>query len=566
MESANSLNAEALAVPAAESMVPSAESMSWKRIRLSVPKASPSLFARPELSAAAELVRSNIDRLSGVEFDLQGRSFQRLRLEARWTVVNAAQDYTGRIRGETIDDVSFDSLIVAGHQPALFHTGVWAKNFAISRLAKETNGRALNLIVDNDTHSNTRVRVPAGGSRDRLHFESADFDADRAAVPWEDSLVVDSERFDTFAERITRTMRAWNIEPIVNQGWQAARRVAGETRHLRDALTAARYSIEQQWGIDNLELPISHVCRQESFLWFAAHLLVNLPRFQAIHNEVLDEYRIVNRVRSQTHPVPALSQTDGWLEAPFWVWNAGDAQRRRVFARQSEKTLHLSDGKDEFCVLPITPEMDACCAVEAMMALEQHGIRFRTRALTTTLFSRLLFADLFIHGIGGAKYDEMSDRIIHRFYGLVPPGFQVISATIHLPFAEPFDIATDTGDQLTRKQRDLRYNSQRVLENAQPPVVESLVSEKKRLIQAEQTKFDGPDDHSVNYDRFLELRQINLELQKHTVNQQRAVAESLSELKQMQTANAAIQSREYSFCLYPEQQLRPFLTSVAGLS
>ena len=39
----------------------------------------------------------------------------------------------------------------------------------------------------------------------------------------------------------------------------------------------------------------------------------------------------------------------------------------------------------------------------------------RTRALATTLFARLLLADVFIHGIGGAKYDQVTDEICEDF-------------------------------------------------------------------------------------------------------------------------------------------------------
>ena len=38
----------------------------------------------------------------------------------------------------------------------------------------------------------------------------------------------------------------------------------------------------------------------------------------------------------------------------------------------------------------------------------------RPRALTLTLFARLCVADFFIHGIGGGKYDEVTDRIIRE--------------------------------------------------------------------------------------------------------------------------------------------------------
>ena len=55
--------------------------------------------------------------------------------------------------------------------------------------------------------------------------------------------------------------------------------------------------------------------------------------------------------------------------------------------------------------------------IDAWRSLEAHGFKIRTRALTTTMFARLFLADLFIHGIGGGIYDELTDRIIERYYG-----------------------------------------------------------------------------------------------------------------------------------------------------
>src|SRR5262249_2863990 len=48
---------------------------------------------------------------------------------------------------------------------------------------------------------------------------------------------------------------------------------------------------------------------------------------------------------------------------------------------------------------------------------------------------RLFLADLFVHGIGGGKYDEITDELVRRFYGGEPPDFLVLSATLWLPVA-----------------------------------------------------------------------------------------------------------------------------------
>ena len=41
--------------------------------------------------------------------------------------------------------------LVAGHQPELFHPGVWFKNFALHRLAHQHGALPINLVVDTDT-------------------------------------------------------------------------------------------------------------------------------------------------------------------------------------------------------------------------------------------------------------------------------------------------------------------------------------------------------------------------------------------------------------------------------
>src|SRR5262249_12014252 len=175
----------------------------------------------------------------------------------------------------------------------------------------------------------------------------------------------------------------------------------------------------------------------------------HLPRFRNIYNTVLHEFRKINRVRSRTHPVPDLRETEGWLEAPFRVWRAGDEVRRPVFARQEADRVLLSDGKDVLVKLPVAPGMDACCAVKELQKLAARGIRFRTRALTTTLFARLCLADLFVHGIGGAKYDQMTDRIVARFFRIAAPQFLTLSATVQLPTASQ---QVDSADERRLRQ------------------------------------------------------------------------------------------------------------------
>jgi hypothetical protein len=51
------------------------------------------------------------------------------------------------------------------------------------------------------------------------------------------------------------------------------------------------------------------------------------------------------------------------------------------------------------------------------------------------MFIRLLLADQFVHGIGGARYDQVTDKLIARHFGLAPPRFAVTTATMYFPEA-----------------------------------------------------------------------------------------------------------------------------------
>ena len=525
------------------------------------------------MAAVPELVENNMRLFSSQQVKdtpVQGRTLWQLRQQTRDLVLNHAQRYTKSLGCE----VDFDStinesipLIVGGHQPALFHAGVWAKNFSLHQSAKRTNGLALNLVIDNDTLNAPRVRIPSG-SRENPRIDSVAFDAERPSEPWEDAKVLNQDTYQSFADRCSAAMSNWNIEPVLADVWPQAVEQANKTKSLRDSLTCARVLLERDFGVTNLEIPLSVVCQTEPFLRFASHILAHLPRFQQIHNHVLTEYREANRVRSKTHPVPELtelSEDDGsnndWLEAPFWMWHQGDKQRRHVFARQLEKSIELSDGVTTFATLPLTPDMDACCAIEALQETLSSGIRFRPRALTTTLFARLFLSDLFVHGIGGAKYDEMTDRIIAEFFEIPAPEFQVVSATLHLPFAETFDSNPEDIRQLQHELRDVRYNAQRRLpQDSQSADAKMLLEEKAALIAAERNKQIGREFRGANYDRFRQLRDLNQRLLKVSSDYRRQLQQNLAEKQAFVSANGVIQNREFSFALFPKTALQQFFS------
>lgn len=541
----------------------------WHSVRIRVPREHRSLLARPPLQDVDELLLANQRRVESLRTSIQGRSLADLRVWARQQILQLAREYTGFLRGEELVDdprclAADHQLIVGGHQPSLYHPGVWAKNFAVHHVVSAAPQRlGLNLVVDNDVCGGTRVRVPTG-TRENPEFEAVPFDQDHHSRPWEDVQLADVERFLRFPGELRSRMARWGIRPLVHDLWHPAEELVSRTQSLCDLLTALRHRLEVAWGNRNWEVRLSQVCRTDAFLWFASHLLAHAPRFRQVHNEILAEYRLVNRVRSQTHPVPELIEADGWTEVPFWMWTVGDRSRRRVMVRQSGREVQMSDGREVFCTLPLNAQMDACCAVEELRKLDARGIRFRTRALTTTLFSRAVLADLFCHGIGGAKYDEMTDRIFDRFFGIDAPGFLTISATVNLPLAESFPVSPLDEQRLVRQIRDLDFNSDRYLVPRSDDELTQLLSRKLQLVHeqhvARRAQDEGRPMPPDGYSRYRTLRDVNRKLARYTLDLREKLQTELHETREQLRCNRVLQDREYSFCLFPESLLRPFLT------
>jgi hypothetical protein len=503
-----------------------------------------------------ELVRANRQQLGRTDGRLLGRSWIDLRHQARQAAVAAAKNYL-RQAGEPVADYGDTSLFLAGHQPELFHPGVWVKNFALNGLARTLGATPVNLIVDQDTAKTTALRMPAldNATITSPHIVAVPFDEWTGEVPYEERSVSEEGLFATLPERAAFYLKDWAFMPLLPAYWAEARRQAERTPLLGERLVAARRVFERRWGCTNLELPVSRLCRTEPFAWFACHLLADLQRFHAIYNSSVHAYRRRYGIRSRNHPVPDLSEEGDWLEAPFWGWRAGRQERGRLLARRTGQSLVLRVGADPWPELPADANQDPATLVHAWQELERAGFKIRSRALTNTLFARLFLADLFIHGIGGGRYDELTDEIARRFYGQEPPHYLVLSATLLLPLpalpARPAE-----RPRLARELRDLYYNPQRHLGNgaAVPATALNVAAEKQSWVAKE------PTNARERRERFQVLRRLTDRLRVYVTDRLSAQQQKMMYCDRELQANAVLQRRDYSFCLYPEAMLRDFCT------
>jgi hypothetical protein len=503
--------------------------------------------AEPPLQEVGRLLATNRLRLRIEGRTLSGLPWNELQGQARESAIEAARQYMTQ-RGEPVPDADGLELIMAGHQPELFHPGVWVKNFALNGLARRHGLTPLNLIVDNDTVKATALRLPAPAAvkSSHPHAISEPFDRWTGEIPYEERPILDPVLFAGFADRAGEALRGWDYTPMLPEFWAEVRREAGRTPLLGECFAAARRTYERRWGCHNLELPVSALCQTEPFAWFACHLLTELPRFHADYNAGVHDYRKRHGIRSRNHPVPDLAEEDGWLETPFWGWRAGATRRGRLFARAQSDGIALRIGDEAWPSLPVKDP------TAAWMERERQGLKVRSRALTNTLYARLFLSDLFIHGIGGGKYDELTDDLIRRFYECEPPEFLVLSATRLLPLPTAA-VRPDDHYRLARELRDVRWNPQRHLPDGDSSL-RDLAARKKSLIAAE------PTDAAGKLERFLDLRAVTTRLAAPLTESANRLHEELAVTDRNLDANAVLRRRDYAFCLYPEETLRPFCT------
>jgi hypothetical protein len=508
--------------------------------RYRAPAEDGGLLADPPLDRLGDQLSANSQLLNTSSVRISGVPLAEFRSRAAAEVLEAATQYLAE-GGEPAPSAQ-SRLLLAGHQPDFFHPGVWVKKFVLHAQAERHGLAPLNLVVDNDLVKSAALRVPVV-SDDPVRVTSIPlaFDRPEGNRPHEEYGVVDRSLFDSFPARLAEHASAWGFDPLAKAIWPRIGIELDRGATLGTAASRVRRSLERQWGVTNFELPVSRLAETRAFAGFLFTILSNLPRFVDCYNAAIRQFRAVNRVRSRNHPAPDLQVRGDLFEAPFWVWRPGSAGRERLFVNAVNRSLlagntpigRLAARPDEFIA-------------GWRGALNEWNVR--PRALTLTLFCRVCLGDGFIHGIGGGIYDQVTDEIIRRFFGIDPPGYAVVSATLRLPLPR-FPSTADDLRRAARRVRDLEWNPQRFGAAARVP---QLVARKSELVTAPQ------DGKMARRRRFRDLQRLTREL-RPAVSGELAEAEAhLDRIRAELSGNEILASREYAWPLFPEGMLRDF--------
>jgi hypothetical protein len=292
------------------------------------------------------------------------------------------------------------------------------------------------------------------------------------------------------------------------------------------------------FGLAVHHLPTSLLCETDSWHFFVRAWVDNAGAWTAAYNARLADYRRSHGIKNPQQPMPDLARADraggvSEFELPFWIHRPG-APRERLAVRASAGGRVLLAGDVE---LAIRPEGRVVAG----------PWQLRPRALTLTMFTRLFLADLFIHGIGGAIYDQITDALMRELFGLVPP-YGCVSAAWLLPIGRAAEIPDIP--RLRWRRHHATHNPQQLIDpfTAVRTDVAELIAARKDLVARLLDRARA--DKAQRRAWFDQLHAVNEQLHAKSPRILGELDEKLAAARDARERNKTLLWREYFFALH----------------
>ena len=353
-----------------------------------------------------------------------------------------------RLREEVCPGFADRPVILTGHQPIFYHPGILIKDLLACELARGLDGIALNMVVDTDEAAISFDYPAPGKSAERPVVEKRSILLNRPGKALRHQ-ALQPDRREEFLKKLAEDASdaAAVIAPFAPfapgtsaSGTSASSAPAHDvSRYLRalgeivsEAVDVATPGtrLRELWEAEHLlaikTVRASDIVRSEAFLHFQKQIVNNGDEFRACYNRALEEYRRRHGIKNAAQPLPNLNAVK--RELPFWI---------------------VRDG----CRLPFTETADLVLTDEIY-----------PRAAALTLFCRLFLCDLFIHGRGGARYDEITDRVLESFFRCKGAPFTVASATLELAPRPDYPIESRDLEDIIRDIRAVQFDPTKFLD------------------------------------------------------------------------------------------------------
>jgi hypothetical protein len=464
----------------------------------------------------------------------------------RSELLQSASDYTREILGvQPFPDVS-RQVVATGHQCIWHHCGIWAKNVATCRLAEAVGGTAMHLVLDHDVRSSS-LMLPPSGSDGCSGVREIEIERGPSPVPIESRSAPERARIEAF---VTAACAAAE-NPVCGRVWpEWVRRLDARPRafaHLADFITYMQGALYLSLGLNLLYLPVSRLSGSTAFLAFAAGLLCEARRFAVSYNEAIE-------LLGQADVRPLRVRDTDRTELPFWLVLPGGWRESLWVGPRKGDRIHIgTDGQD-------VDSLDASCgsdvSAQLKVLLVRHQCHLRPKAITLTLFARMVLADWFVHGVGAQGYEAVTDYLIEQWFGKQVPHFGVATCTMRLPMAgirEP--LAADGASTLKHRLHHMEHNPEKYLsrEQLREDWISRLVEEKSSLLSR---LCSDAEDAGHKKAAHAKLREINERLFHCLADGPVRPLQHADPRGPVRTSSGVFDSREFFFGLFAGERLK----------
>jgi hypothetical protein len=292
-------------------------------------------------------------------------------------------------------------IVMAGHQPVVYHPGLLSKVEALARCADDTASFAINVVIDTDegdAGTLTWPRVEKGA----IEIKHASIATGSDGLYSEQRIESDSVVAAIF-EMLEADLRLSASECGSSDiSIERVRFVGSLYQRLSGELASVAHAVVR-WALMGraiYEVPLSTIVRDTAIKGVLEEFASNGAKIASIYNSTLETYRREHRIANPANPFPNMRSDGNHLELPMWRINQG----------RREPLLSNVVG----------------------VGLREDREYLAPRGSITTMVLRGFCSDLFIHGRGGATYDRFVDQLALKYIGVELPRFVVASRTRYL--------------------------------------------------------------------------------------------------------------------------------------
>ncbi|MHC4647204.1 MAG: v-SNARE N-terminal domain-containing protein [Planctomycetota bacterium] len=506
---------------------------------LSIPKDKDAIFVTPQAWRWPSLLAANKLVLGG----LPGRR------DARMELLEMARSYTVNDLSVGCRDSLVEDIIGGGHQANWRHCGVWVKDVMTGRLAGAVNGAGLHIVIDHDI-SDTGLLLPKQGDDGRWSFERIELETRQPAVPLEFRRLSGPADLNTFVKAVTDLAPDGLCSEIWPKYPAADNNAVLRSYKVADVITYLQSGLNAALGLDMIYLPVSRLSESDGFCRFVVSVVKDAAEFAAGYNAAITKWRQERGTKpGQRIRLLEVDRRNGSIELPFWLIPPDGKRTSLYVSRQSSGKVRFGTSFKELAAFDWGFE-----GGQLRDTLRKTGWRLRPKAVSLTLFVRLFLLDWFVHGVGGARYEYVTDYVLEHYYGMKGLNFGVATVTATLPGLIGADRGKGPLAQLRRQRWYVKHNPERLIEGPlrDKAPVKSLIAAKKRLVQsANDQSLPGEARRSAR----VSISEVNRKLLQLAGSVVDKLDEEIELAERCALSNRVRDYREFFFGLFPREDL-----------